>query len=179
MPSQPGWLRIIVFFCCFAFQIELVYLWLYVSAYKPLATAKSPKFQDLYWSWVPPPSHVPPVPISMNLLSEGNVLNEWKNEEIKCLLWVGSSSGPRVLFRQMEIKFRAECGLCISLTQALILSQWKVLLRQMEWNARPQFPSIYLCTASQWPYTYVVNIKISSKLHKMEPLSSYLCTAQQ
>ena len=153
MPSQPGWLRIIVFFCCFAFQIELVYLWLYESAYKPLETAKSPKFQDLYWSWAPPPSHVPPVPISMNLLSEGNVLNEWKNEEIKCSLWVGSSSGPRVLFRQMEIKFRTECGLCISLTQALILSQWKVLLRQMEWNARPQFPSIYFCTASQWPYT--------------------------
>ena len=119
MPSQPGWLRIIVFFCCFAFQIELVYLWLYVSAYKPLATAKSPKFQDLYWSWAPPPSHVPPVPISMNLLSEGNVLNEWKNEEIKCSLWV-VGSGWRVLFRKMEIKFRAECGLCISVTQTFI-----------------------------------------------------------
>ena len=26
---------------------------------------------------------------------------------------------------------------------------------------------------------YVVNMKISSKLHKMEPLSSYLYTAQQ
>ena len=135
MPSQPGWLRIIVFFCCFAFQIELVYLWLYESAYKPLETAKSPKFQDLYWSWASPPSHVPPVPISMNLLSEGNVLNEWKNEEIKCSLWVGSSSGPRVLFRQMEIKFRTECGLCISLTQVSILSQWKC--SSGKWSGMP------------------------------------------